>query len=56
MTHYTAFIIELHPRRVHVLGSTRHPIDAFVVQGFRRHAGDGEVRPGRVLICDHDPK
>src|SRR5258705_9104772 len=35
MTYYTAFVIELHSRRVHVLGSTRHPDDAFVVQAFR---------------------
>jgi transposase InsO family protein len=57
MTHYTAFVIELHSRRVRVLGSTRHPNDAFVVQALRGLAGDGDViGAGRVLICDRDPK
>jgi hypothetical protein len=56
MTYYTAFIIELHSRRVHVLGSTRHPNDAFVVQAFRELAIDGDVLAGRFLICDRDPK
>ena len=56
MTYYTAFIIELHSRRVHVLESTRHPNDAFVVQAFRGLAGDGDVLVGRFLICDRDPK
>ena len=57
MTYYTAFVIELHSRRVHVLGSTRHPDDAFVVQAFRGLAGDGDVlRAGRFLICDRDPR
>jgi hypothetical protein len=57
MTYYTAFVIELHSRRVHVLGLTRHPDDAFVVQAFRRLATDGDVlRFGRFLMCDRDPK
>ena len=57
VTYYTAFVIELHTRRVHVLGSTPYPDDAFVVQAFRGLAGEGDVlRAGRVLICDRDPK
>jgi putative transposase len=28
--YYTVFVIELHSRRVHVLGSTPHPDEAFV--------------------------
>ena len=57
MTYHTAFVIELHSRRVHVLGSTRHPDDAFVMQAFRGLTGDGDVlRAGRFLICDRDPK
>jgi transposase InsO family protein len=57
MTYYTAFIIELHSRRVRVLGTTRHPNDAFVVQAFRGPAGDGDVLgAGRFLICDRDRK
>lgn len=57
MTYYTAFAIELHSRRVHVLGSTQYPDDAFVVQAFRGLAADSDLlRAGRVLICDRDPK
>jgi hypothetical protein len=33
--YYTVFVIELHSRRVHVLGSTPHPDEAFVVQTMR---------------------
>src|SRR4030095_10965611 len=56
-TYDTAFVIELQSRRVHVLGSTRYPNDAFVVQAFRGLAADGHVlRSGGILICDHDPK
>ncbi|HZA93547.1 MAG TPA: hypothetical protein VE420_13055 [Gemmatimonadales bacterium] len=40
MTYYTVFVIELHSRRVHVLGSTPHPDEAFVVQTMR-HLTDG---------------
>ena len=55
--YYTAFVIELHSRRVHVLGSTPRPDDAFVAQAFRGLAGEGDVfGAGRVLICDRDPK
>jgi hypothetical protein len=57
LTYYTAFVIELHSRRVHVIGSTPHPDDAFVVQAFRGLAGDRDIlRAGRFLICDRDPK
>ena len=43
MTYYTAFVIELRSRRVHVLGSTCYPDDAFVVQAFRRLTADGDL-------------
>jgi transposase InsO family protein len=57
LTYYTAFIIELHSRRVYVLGSTPQPDEAFVVQALRGLTDDREVlRAGRVLICDRDPK
>jgi putative transposase len=57
MTYYTAFVIELHSRRVHVLGSTRYPNDVFVVQAFRELTADGDLlRSGGILICDRDPK
>jgi hypothetical protein len=35
VTYYTALVIELHSRRVHILGSTPHPDEAFVVQTLR---------------------
>ena len=35
-TYYTAFIIELHSRRVRLLGSTPHPNKAFVMQVMRQ--------------------
>jgi transposase InsO family protein len=57
LTYYTAFIIELHSRRVHVLGTSTHPDNAFVMQALRGVAGDSDIfRAGRFLICDHDPK
>jgi hypothetical protein len=32
---FTAFVIELHSRRVHVLGTTPYPDEAFVKQTLR---------------------
>jgi hypothetical protein len=57
-TSYTVFVIDLQSRRVQVVGSTRHPDEAFVVQATR-HLTDGVenvLGPDRVLICDRDPK
>jgi len=31
VTYYTAFVIELHSRRVHVVGSTPHPDEPFML-------------------------
>ena len=58
VTYYTAFVIELHSRRVHVIGSTPHPDEAFVLQTLRGLTGevDDVLRDGRILICDRDPK
>jgi putative transposase len=58
VTWYSLFVIELHSRRVHVVGSTRRPDEAFVVQAMRQLTNgiDGVVRPGRVMICDRDRK
>jgi putative transposase len=58
VTYYTAFVIELHSRRVHVLGSTPTPDEAFVLQTIRPLTNeiDGVLGNGRVLICDRDPK
>ena len=52
VTYYTLFVIELHSRRVHVLGTTPYPDEAFVMQTLRQVTGydTGPVRDGRVLI------
>jgi hypothetical protein len=58
VTYYTAFVLELHSRRVQVIGSTPYPDEAFVILALR-HASretDGLLREGRILICDRDPK
>ena len=57
VTYYTAFVIELHSRRVRILGSTPHPDEAFIVQILRNLTDiDGVLGPNRVLICDRDRK
>jgi transposase InsO family protein len=58
VTYYTAFVIELESRRVHLVGSTPHPDDAFVLQVARGLTGadDGVLRGHRILICDRDTK
>jgi hypothetical protein len=58
VTYYTVFVIELHSRRVHILGSTRHPDETFVIQTMRHLTDefDGMLRKNRVLICDRDRK
>jgi putative transposase len=56
VTYYTVFVIELHSRRVHVLGSTPQPDEAFVIQTMRHLTDDveGVLRGNRLLICDRD--
>ena len=58
VTYYTLFVLELHSRRVHILGSTTHPDEAFVVQTMRHVTDDveGLLRGPRILICDRDRK
>src|SRR5262245_8609936 len=58
VTYYTLFAIELASRRVHLVGSTPHPDDAFMVQIARTltHADDGVLVGHRFLICDRDAK
>jgi len=58
VTYYPLFVIELHSRRVHVLGSTTHPDEAFVIQTMRHVTGDAEgvLRRNRILISDRDRK
>jgi transposase InsO family protein len=58
ITYYTLFVIELHSRRVHLVGSTPHPDEAFMLQ-IARHltdATDGVLAAPRFLICDRDRK
>jgi putative transposase len=57
-TYYTVFVIDLASRRVHVVGSTRHPDDRFMEQVGRTltGAGDGFLIDHCVLICDRDRK
>ena len=58
VTYYTLFVIELESRRVHLVGSTPHPDDAFMLQVARvlSAADDGVLRDHRILICDRDTK
>jgi putative transposase len=58
VTYYTLFVIELASRRVHVVGSTPYPDEAFMLQAFRHltNAVHGVLRPHSVLICDRDRK
>jgi hypothetical protein len=58
VTDYTVFVIELHSRRVHVLGSTTQPDEAFVIQTMRHLTDDvdGVLRGNHLLICDRDRK
>jgi putative transposase len=58
VTYYTVFVIDLASRRVHILGSTPHPDELFMLQVGRTltTADDGLLRAHRVLICDRDAK
>jgi len=58
VTYYTVFVIELHSRRVLLLGSTPHPDEAFVLQTMRHLTDDvdGVLRRKSLLICDRDRK
>jgi transposase InsO family protein len=58
VTYYTLFVIELKSRRVHLVGSTPHPDDAFMGQVARglTSADDGVLSGHRIFICDRDTK
>ena len=58
VTYYTVFVIELQSRRVHILGSTPHPNEAFMLQIARQFTDptDRVAAGPRVLICDRDQK
>ena len=58
ITYYTLFVIELHSRRVSIVGSTPRPDEAFMLQ-IARHLTDtveGVLDGQRFLICDRDRK
>jgi hypothetical protein len=55
-TLYVLFAIELGSRRVHVLGVTRNPGSAWVVQQARNLAMGEGLRGVRFLIRDRDSK
>ena len=58
VTYYTLFVLDLKSRRVQIVGSTRNPDAAFMVQAARRLTDDvdGFLAGHRVLICDRDGK
>jgi putative transposase len=58
ITYYTVCVIERHSRRVHIVGSTPHPDEAFMLQIAREltDATDGVLKEQRFLICDRDQK
>ena len=58
VTYYTVFVLELHSRRVRKGGATRSPDEAFVLQAVSEltDSMDGVMVPGKILLCDRDPK
>ena len=58
VTYYTVFVIERHSRRVHIVGSTPRPNEAFMLQIGRQlaDATDGVLGGPCILICDRDRK
>ena len=58
ITYYTLFVIEVHSRRVRIVGSTPCPDEAFMRQVVRAvtDATDGVLGERRFLICDRDRK
>ena len=56
-TLYVFFVLEVHTRRVHMAGATRHPHSAWVTQQTRNLSFDLTGRgPFRLLIRDRDSK
>jgi hypothetical protein len=57
VTYYTLFVIDLHSRRVRIVGATPHH-EAYMVQTARHltDATDGVLKEQRFLICNRDRK
>ena len=56
-TMYTVFVIELHSRRVQIVGSTPHPNEAFMLQMMRELTARNSMLSGkRLFLCDRDRK
>jgi putative transposase len=58
VTYYVVFAIELHSRRVHIVGCTPHRNEPVMLQIARHLTDPTDGVPGgqRVLICDRDRK
>jgi hypothetical protein len=49
VTMYTVFVIELHSRRVQIVGSTPHPDEAFMLQVIRKLTAPHGMLGGKRL-------
>ena len=57
VTYDVAFLLEGQSRRIQVIGCTRYPTEAFVIQCLRHATGEaGLLSDGRLLLCDRDQK
>jgi len=57
VTYFVAFLLDVQSRRVHVIGCTPYPDEAFVIQCLRQAIAEtGLLYDGRILLCDRDPK
>ena len=57
VTYYVASLLDVQSRRVHVIGCTPYPDEAFVIQCRRQVTAEtGLLHDGRILLCDRDPK